>query len=140
MIPGKTGSLLRGERLLNYVWYCNYAADSPEFVNLMTDIDGHRHRITMPIGKMRPEMWSAQKEFATEVLPAAFAEIVLKTEQPLVQCITDVSAPKAVHFNVRPPFPSLSLLIMVHSLVSSSFQTLTSPPLKPLYTWEANSV
>ena len=114
MIPGRTGSLVPGERLVNYVWYCNYAVDSPELADLMTDIDGHRHRITIPIGKVRPEVWSAQKQLATEVLPAAFAEIVLKTEQPFVQCITDVSAPKAVHFNVCPPFPSLSVLFKIH--------------------------
>ena len=83
------------------MWYCNYTEDSPEYVNLLTDIDGHKHRITMPMGKMRPEVWFAQKDYAKGLLPAPFAELVEKTAQPFVQCITDVSAPKAVHFEVN---------------------------------------
>ena len=55
----------------------------------------------MPMGKMRPEVWSAQKEYAKGLLPAPFSELVVKTAQPFVQCITDVSAPKAVHFEVN---------------------------------------
>lgn len=53
------------------------------------------------MGKMRPEVWSAQKDYAKGLLPAPFAELVEKTQQPFVQCITDVSAPKAVHFEVK---------------------------------------
>ncbi|KAI4161553.1 MAG: hypothetical protein L6R39_000043 [Caloplaca ligustica] len=98
LIPGKDGSLKSGERLLNYVWYCNYAIDSPELSNLMTDTEGHRHRVTMPMGKLRPEVCAEQKLYAEKVLPAAFTEVVWMTTQPFVQCITDVSAPKAVFF------------------------------------------
>lgn len=100
LIPGKNGSLKPGERLLNYVWYCNYAANSPEFHNLMTDTEGHHHRITMPMGKMRPEVYARQKAYADKILPAAFAEVVRLTQQPFVQCITDASAPRAVFFDV----------------------------------------
>lgn len=100
LIPGKDGSLKSGERLLNYVWYCNYAIDSPELSNLMTDTEGHRHRVTMPMGKLRPEVCAEQKLYAEKVLPAAFTEVVWMTTQPFVQCITDVSAPKAVFFGV----------------------------------------
>lgn len=102
-IPGKKGSLQPGQRLFNYVWYCNYPDGSRECANLMTDIEGHKHRITMPMGKMRPEVWSAQKKYAREILPAPIAELVEKTKQPFVQCITDVFAPKAVHYEVRYP-------------------------------------
>ena len=53
------------------------------------------------MGKMRPEVWAAQKDYAKGLLPAPFSELVVKTTQPFVQCITDVSAPKAVHFEVN---------------------------------------
>lgn len=100
LIPGDNGSMKPGERLLNYVWYCNYAANSPELSDLMTDTEGHRHRITMPIGKMRPDVFTRQKLHGERVLPAPYAEVVQKTAQPFVQCITDVSARKAVFFEV----------------------------------------
>ncbi|KAL8988762.1 MAG: hypothetical protein Q9177_002214 [Variospora cf. flavescens] len=98
LIPGKNGSLKSGERLLNYVWYCNYAANSPELRNLMTDTEGHYHRITMPMGKIRPEVCARQMAYADRILPTAFAEVVQSNKQPFVQCITDPSAPQAVFF------------------------------------------
>ncbi|KAI4196797.1 MAG: hypothetical protein LQ348_002240 [Seirophora lacunosa] len=99
LIPGKNGSLKSGERLLNYVWYCNYAANSPELRNLMTDTEGHYHRITMPRGKMRPEVCAQQMVHAEKILPAAFAEVVRSTKQPFVQCITEAAATQAVFFD-----------------------------------------
>ncbi|KAL8894991.1 MAG: hypothetical protein Q9207_008345 [Kuettlingeria erythrocarpa] len=99
LIPGKNGSLKPGERLLNYVWYRNYAADSPELHDLMTDTQGRRHRVTMPMGKLRPEISAQQKAHADKILPAAFAEVVRLTKHPFVQCITDASAPRAVFFD-----------------------------------------
>ena len=85
--------------MLNYVWYCNYPEGSPELADLMTDNENHRHRITMPMGKMREEAWTAQKAYAQQILPAPFAELVQKTQQPFVQCITDVKTPRAHHFD-----------------------------------------
>ncbi|KAL8771969.1 MAG: hypothetical protein Q9209_002633 [Squamulea sp. 1 TL-2023] len=102
LIPGHHGSLKPSQRLLNYVWYCNYAVDTPELDHLMTDIDGRRHRVTMPMGKMRPDVYNRQKLLAEQILPAAFAEVVRMTAQPFVQCITDASAPKAVFFDHQP--------------------------------------
>ncbi|KAI4142319.1 MAG: hypothetical protein LQ341_003250 [Variospora aurantia] len=98
LIPGKNGSLKSGERLLNYVWYCNYAANSHELRNLMTDTEGHYHRVTMPMGKIRPEACARQMVYADKILPTAFAEVVRSNKQPFVQCITDAAAPQAVFF------------------------------------------
>ena len=98
-IPGKNGSLVPGERLLNYVWYCNYPEGSPELVDILTDTDGHKHRMSLPKDKMREEIWSRQKAYATEILPAPFAELVCKTKQPFVQTITDIASPQASFFD-----------------------------------------
>lgn len=59
----------------------------------MTDKDGVRHRITMPPGKMQPEVWERQRALAATYLPPQFAEIVRKTEKPFVQAVTDVISP-----------------------------------------------
>ena len=98
IIPGKNGSLEVGNRLVNYVWYCNYPQYSEEYRELMTDSDGHRHHTTLPVGKMRPEIWDQQKEYAKKILPPQFAEIVKKTKQPFIQAITDVLSPRNSFF------------------------------------------
>jgi len=96
LIPGKNGSTEQGQRLVNWVWYCNYAADSTEHTELMTDKDGKRHHITLPPGGIQDRVWTSQKSHAASTLPPQFAEIVQKTEVPFIQAITDVIAPKAV--------------------------------------------
>lgn len=95
-IPGKNGTTKPGERLLNWVWYVNYAEESPEHIELMTDKDGNRHHITLPPGGIKEDVWKRQKQLAKEVLPPQFAELVNKTEVPFIQAITDVIAPSAL--------------------------------------------
>jgi 2-polyprenyl-6-methoxyphenol hydroxylase-like FAD-dependent oxidoreductase len=89
-IPAKHGIREPGKRLLNWVWYVNYKEDSPEHVDLMTDNDGKKHHLTLPAGGVRDEVWTRQKDYAREVLPPQFAELVEKTEVPFIQAITDV--------------------------------------------------
>jgi 2-polyprenyl-6-methoxyphenol hydroxylase-like FAD-dependent oxidoreductase len=95
-ISGKNGTTTPGKRLLNWVWYVNYAEDSQEHVELMTDKEGKRHHVTLPPGGIRDEVWEKQKARAENMLPPQFAELVGKTEVPFVQAITDVVAPAAV--------------------------------------------
>lgn len=84
VIPGEHGSLEPGKRLINWVWYCNYAEGSKELDELMTGTDGSRHPITLPVGKMRPEILERQRARARESLPPQFAEIVCGTRQPFI--------------------------------------------------------
>jgi 2-polyprenyl-6-methoxyphenol hydroxylase-like FAD-dependent oxidoreductase len=101
-IPGHNGTLEPGERLLNWVWYMNYAEDSPEHVELMTDKDGTRHHVTLPPGGIQEHVWTRQKGTAHVVLPPQFAELVAKTDVPFIQAITDVASPAAVlHSDTR---------------------------------------
>ena len=94
MIPDKDGSLQLGRRHLNWVWYCNYDAASPAFSELMTDVQGHKHRFTVPASNIQPRVWTRQKALAESILPKVFSEIVIKTSDPFVHIITDVIAPK----------------------------------------------
>ena len=89
-IPGKNGTITVGERLLNFVWYVNYEKDSPEYDEIMTDVDGKQHRWTLPAGKINPKTWEAVKERAKTSLPPQMAEMVVGCEQPFIQCIADV--------------------------------------------------
>ena len=60
----------------------------------MTDVDGERHHITMPPGKMRPAVWETYKQVARDRMPPQFAEVICKTKYPFAQAITDVISPK----------------------------------------------
>lgn len=98
LIPGENGTLEPGERLINFVYYTNFPSkslDDPsrELRELMTDVDGNFHRITMPPGKTDPKAWERQREIAKKRLPPQFAEIVRSTRKPFVQVITDVISP-----------------------------------------------
>ena len=99
VIPGENGSLEVGERLINWVWYCNYPQDSTEYKDLMTDSDGKTHHVTLPIGKMREDILEQQRHYAKKVLPPQFAEIVCGTKQPFIQAITDVISPRNSFFD-----------------------------------------
>ena len=90
LIPGENGTTEPGRRLFNWVWYCNYKDGSLELEELMTDTQGKRHAITLPVGSMNPDVWERQKAYAARTLPPQYAEAVNQTQQPFVQAITDV--------------------------------------------------
>ena len=65
----------------------------------MTDRHGVKHHYTLPVGKVREETWLQQQEYAKQVLPPQFAELVLKTKTPFIQSITDALSPRALFFD-----------------------------------------
>ncbi|TGO18313.1 hypothetical protein BPAE_0387g00020 [Botrytis paeoniae] len=101
LIPGENGSLKPGERVFNWVWYCNYAENSEELKEIMTDSDGHFYpgRYSMPIGKIRISIWNRQKDIAAEVLPPLLADTVQKTTRPFIQSINELRSPRASFFD-----------------------------------------
>lgn len=106
LIPGENGTLEPGHRLINFVYYTNFPSPSlddpsPALAELMTDVDGTRHRITMPPGKTHPAAWEKQRTIAREKLPPQFAEIVCATKKPFVQAVTDVLSPTNEFLNGR---------------------------------------
>ena len=99
VIPGSNGTLDIGKRLINWVWYCNYPQGSKIYTELMTDSEGRKHHNTLPVGKMREEIWEQQKDYALNSLPPQFAEIVCDTKQPFIQAITDILSPRNSFFD-----------------------------------------
>lgn len=137
LIPGENGSLEPGKRLINWVWYCDYPQDSPEYKDLMTDTDGKTHHVTLPIGKMRQEVLEKQRESARKSLPPQFAAIVCATQQPFIQAITDVISPQNAFFNGK--------LLLIgdavagfrpHTAASTSQAAFDAQKLEPLMTGE----
>ena len=100
-MPGENGSLTKGERSFNFVWYYNCPESSREFKEIMTDTDGHFHMNTLPIGKMRPETWDRLKAHARQVLNPPFLELVNKTKNPFISTVRDCAAPRAMFYDNR---------------------------------------
>ena len=67
----------------------------------MTDTDGHLHRNTLPVGKMRPAVWMRVQTLAKELLNAPFLELVNKTSKPFVSSVSDCAAPRALFYDDR---------------------------------------
>lgn len=101
LIPGKNGTVEPGKRLINFVYYTNFPAGSPELEEIMTDRNGRRRAITMPPGMTDPKAWEKQRALARERLPPQFAEIVCGTRKPFVQAVTDVLSPEHEYWGGR---------------------------------------
>ena len=94
-IPSLEGHLEPGRRLANLVCYHN-CAEGDELDDLMTDRSGARHALSLPPGAIRDEHVASFREFASEHMPPAMAEILYKTTEPFVQVIYDIDVANMV--------------------------------------------
>jgi 2,6-dihydroxypyridine 3-monooxygenase len=92
-IPALDGSLLRGDRLINIVWYVNVAA-GPELDKLMTGRDGIRRAVSLPPGAASDQAVAGMRRAAADVLAAPIAEVVTGMAEPFVQAIYDLGVPR----------------------------------------------
>ena len=92
-IPGIDGSVGRGDRLINFVWYRNYLIAS-DLIDLMTDSDGKLHEVSLPPGAPRPVHIDEMRATAAARLPERIARVVLAVKTPFVQSIFDVEVPR----------------------------------------------
>ena len=88
-IPGLDGSVKRGDRLLNFVWYRNYLAGS-DLENLLTDNAGARREISLPPGAAAAHHVAELRAVAQARLPAPMAQLVCAAEQPFLQVVYDI--------------------------------------------------
>ena len=88
-IPGPGGSVTRGERLINFVWYRNYAAGDA-LHNLLVDTAGVHHDMSLPPGAVRAEHVAEMRATAMVRLPDAISRVVLAVQQPFLQVVNDV--------------------------------------------------
>jgi 2-polyprenyl-6-methoxyphenol hydroxylase-like FAD-dependent oxidoreductase len=96
MVPGVNGSLQPGERFLNFAWYTN---QTPlELNDIMIDSQtGHRHRRTVPCGRIRTSVWEKQLRLAQQIpFPEPFLEVLVNIDKPFVQVIHELQSSKAV--------------------------------------------
>ncbi len=92
-IPGMDGSVRPGERLINFVWYRNYLPGG-DLTDLMTDVCGKVHEVSLPPGSPRPAHVEEMRATAAARLPERLARVVLAASAPFVQAILDVEVPR----------------------------------------------
>jgi 2-polyprenyl-6-methoxyphenol hydroxylase-like FAD-dependent oxidoreductase len=99
MIPPDHGSFAPGERLINFVWYWNYAQESQALKEVMTDINLTVHSNTVPSGLVRPEVWDRHLATNLDAVAAPFAEVISMCKKPFVTKVNDALTDKAIFFD-----------------------------------------
>ncbi len=89
-IPGPGGSLDRGDRQLNYVWYRN-VAEGPELDEMVTDQRGFTAAVSVHPGQVQQRFVDRMREEAAKLLPPAAAELVTRTPEPYIQIVLDIA-------------------------------------------------
>ena len=92
-IPGTDGSVERGSRRLNWVWYVNTAAGA-DLDRLLVDSHGRRKQSTLHRGEAREETVQEMISVARRLLPGSFVSIIEATREPFAQAILDYEAPQ----------------------------------------------
>lgn len=82
----------RASRRYNYVWY-RPAAPDHELQHLLKGSDGRQYIGAIPPDRLHPDIVAQMRRDADRLLAPAFAEIVEKTHQPLLQPIVDLETP-----------------------------------------------
>jgi 2-polyprenyl-6-methoxyphenol hydroxylase-like FAD-dependent oxidoreductase len=88
-VAGPNEEMEVGQRRFNFVWYRPAAADH-ELPDLLADVDGVRHQLSIPPNKIRPEIIASMRSDADRLLAPQFAEVVRATAQPFIQSILDL--------------------------------------------------
>lgn len=92
-VAGANEEMAIGERRFNFVWYRPADADEG-LADLLTDVDGTRHELSIPPTKIRPGVIAAMRQDAERLLAPQFAEVVRLTSQPFIQAILDLETPR----------------------------------------------
>jgi 2-polyprenyl-6-methoxyphenol hydroxylase-like FAD-dependent oxidoreductase len=86
------GGLGTDRRRYNCVWY-RPADPGHDLPRLLTGADGHQYAGTIPPDRLHPDVVAQMRADAAGVLAPAFAEVMTKAHQPLLQPIVDLEAP-----------------------------------------------
>ncbi|MBB4371042.1 2-polyprenyl-6-methoxyphenol hydroxylase-like FAD-dependent oxidoreductase [Bradyrhizobium sp. cir1] len=92
-VAGANEEMDVGERRFNFVWYRPADADHG-LSDLLTDIDGVRHELSIPPTRIRSEVIASMRRDAEQLLAPQFAEVVRLTPQPFIQAILDLETPR----------------------------------------------
>lgn len=87
-IPGEEG-LDETHRLINYVWYRN-VPEGPELSEMVIDKRGFSGSVSIHPGQVQDRYIDEMRRAAAELFAPAVAEVVVNTETPYLQVLSDV--------------------------------------------------
>jgi len=91
-IPGRGDDVRPGHRSYYVIWYRPVRPD--QLRDLMTDQSGRDHGLAIPPPLIRVDVIAAMRRDAVALLPPMIADVIARTEQPLLQAITDLEVPR----------------------------------------------
>ncbi len=94
-VAGPDNDLRPGHRRYNFVWY-RPASEERELRRLLTDDNGRTHTLSIPPPLIAREVIAGMREAAARVLAPQFRDMVGLCEQPFLQPIYDLEAPRMV--------------------------------------------
>lgn len=95
-VAGPDDDLRPGHRRYNFVWY-RPADGLHALPDLLTDITGHRHHLSIPPPLIRPALIAAMRTDAHRRLAPQFATMVDATPTPFLQPIYDLECATMAH-------------------------------------------
>ncbi|MBR1221346.1 FAD-dependent monooxygenase [Bradyrhizobium sp. U87765 SZCCT0131] len=90
-LAGADGSVARGRRRYNFLWY-RHVPEGAALDRLLTDDSGHRHDHGIPPPLIRSTEIAQLRRDAGRDLPPSFVEVVLRADQSLLQPIYDLES------------------------------------------------
>ncbi|WP_328357163.1 FAD binding domain-containing protein [Mycobacterium sp. NBC_00419] len=87
-IPGEDGLDVE-HRLMNYVWYRNVPA-GPDLSEMLIDKRGFQGSVSVHPGQVQDRYIAEMRTAAAELFAPAVAEVVIATETPYLQVLSDV--------------------------------------------------
>ncbi len=93
-VAGPDNDLRVGHRRYNFVWY--RPADDRALQHLLTDDAGHTHAVSIPPPLISRTVLAEMRAAAERVLAPQFREMMRLADQPFLQPIYDIEAPRMV--------------------------------------------
>jgi 2-polyprenyl-6-methoxyphenol hydroxylase-like FAD-dependent oxidoreductase len=90
-IAGVDDDLAPGRRRYNVVWY--RVADADELRDMCVDENGVQHAFSVPPPLIRKDLIARMRQEASDSLPSALGDAVLRIKQPFITPIYDFTAP-----------------------------------------------
>ncbi|CBX91011.1 similar to monooxygenase FAD-binding [Plenodomus lingam JN3] len=87
LAPDANGSMVSGDRYIEWCWYDACDVSSPEFSEYMTDRYGMQHNMTVSADLLHPKTWAAQLSRRKDVVPPIWQSLFAKSTLPLLTAI-----------------------------------------------------